>query len=51
MQFLNDQRGAARIKDNSIVIRRDWDGEKARLVGAFGIARDLAALAEKPRAA
>ena len=51
VQFLNDQRGAARIKDNKIVIRKAWDGDKARLVGAFGIARDLAALAEKPRAA
>ena len=51
VQFLNDQRGAARIKDNRIVIRKTWDGEKARLVGAFGIARDLAALAEKPPAA
>jgi transcription-repair coupling factor (superfamily II helicase) len=51
VQFLNDQRGAARIKDNKVVIRKAWDGDKARLVGAFGIARDLAALAEKPRAA
>ena len=48
--FLNDQKGTAKIKDNKVVIRRDWTGEKARLVGAFGIARDLAALA-KPREA
>ena len=51
VQFLNDQRGAARIKDNRIVIRKDWPDDKARLVGAFGIARDLAALAEKKTAA
>jgi transcription-repair coupling factor (superfamily II helicase) len=51
VQFLNDQRGAARIKDNRIVIRKDWPDDKARLVGAFGIARDLAALAEKQTAA
>jgi transcription-repair coupling factor (superfamily II helicase) len=45
VQFLNDQKGTARIKDNRIVIRRDWSEAKARLAGAFGIARDLAALA------
>jgi transcription-repair coupling factor (superfamily II helicase) len=45
VQFLNDQRGMAKVKDNRIVVRRDWEGEKARLAGAFGIARDLAALA------
>ena len=39
-------RGRPRIKDNRIVIRREWAEEKARLVGAFGIARDLAALAQ-----
>ena len=32
------------------MIRRDWAGEKARLAGAFAIARDLAGLA-KPREA
>ena len=46
--FLNDQRGAAKIRDNKVVIRRDWSSERARLAGAFGIARDLATLA-KPR--
>jgi transcription-repair coupling factor (superfamily II helicase) len=49
VQFLNDQRGTAKVKDNRIVVRRDWEGDKARLAGAFGIARDLAALA-KPSA-
>jgi transcription-repair coupling factor (superfamily II helicase) len=50
VQFLNDQRGTAKIKDNRILIRRDWPDEKARLVGAFQIARELAGLA-KPKAA
>ncbi|MFO1106123.1 MAG: transcription-repair coupling factor [Amaricoccus sp.] len=50
VQFLNDQKGAAKIKDNRVVIRRDWPEPKARLVGAFGIARDLAGLA-KPQPA
>ena len=49
VQFLHDQRGEARVKDNKIVLRRDWADARARLVGAFGVARDLAALA-KPAA-
>jgi transcription-repair coupling factor (superfamily II helicase) len=50
VQFLNDQRGQAKIKDNRIVVRRAWPDEKSRLVGAFQIARDLAGLA-RPKAA
>ena len=50
VQFLNDQKGLAKVKDNRIVVRRDWASDKARLSGAFGIARDLAALA-RPAAA
>ncbi len=43
--FINDQKGAAKVKDNKIVVRRDWPSDKARLVGAFNIARDVAELA------
>ena len=46
VQFLHDQQGAAKVKDNKIVLRRDWADPRARLVGAFGVARDLAALAK-----
>jgi transcription-repair coupling factor (superfamily II helicase) len=46
VSFLNDQKGAARVRDNRIVVQRDWPTDKARLVGAFSIARDLAALAQ-----
>jgi transcription-repair coupling factor (superfamily II helicase) len=46
VQFLNDQNGAAKVKDNKIVVRRDWATDKSRLAGAFSIARDLAALAK-----
>ena len=49
VQFLHDQNGAAKVRDNKIVVRRDWPTDKARLTGAFMIARDLAALA-KPEA-
>ena len=53
VQFLHDQNGDAKVKDNRIVVRRDWASDRARLAGAFAIARDLAALArpaEKERA-
>ncbi len=42
VDFMNDQRGLAKIKDNKIVIRRDWVKEADRIKGAFSIARDLA---------
>jgi transcription-repair coupling factor (superfamily II helicase) len=52
VQFLQDQKGLAKVRDNKIVMRRDWSTDKGRLQGAFAIARDLAALAkgEKPAA-
>ena len=40
--FIQDQRGLAKIKDNKIVIRRDWAKEADKIKGAFAIARDLA---------
>ena len=43
--FVQDQNGLAKIRDNKIVIRRDWSTEKERVRGAFAIARDLAAQA------
>jgi transcription-repair coupling factor (superfamily II helicase) len=49
--FLGDQAGAAKVKDNKIVVRREWEDARARLAGAFMIARDLAALAKpEPKA-
>ena len=42
VQFIHDQNAAAKVKDNRIVIARNWPEAKARLVGAFQIARDLA---------
>jgi transcription-repair coupling factor (superfamily II helicase) len=46
VQFLHDQAGDARIRDNRVVLRRDWSDARARLHGAFGIVRDLAVLAK-----
>jgi transcription-repair coupling factor (superfamily II helicase) len=43
VQFIHDQNGLAKVKDNRIVVRRDWSTDRARLQGAYAIARDLAA--------
>ncbi len=40
--FIQDQRGQAKVKDNKIVVRRDWRKESDKIKGAFAIARDLA---------
>ena len=42
VEFLHDQRGMAKIKDNKIIVRRDWTKEADRIKGAFSIARDFA---------
>ncbi|MCX7889148.1 MAG: transcription-repair coupling factor [Rhodobacteraceae bacterium] len=53
VEFIQAEKGAAKVKDNRIVIARDWAGEAERVKGAFQIARDLAekAGAVKPRGA
>ena len=45
--FLEDQRGLAKIKDNKLVIRRDWTRTSDKIKGAFNIAKDLAAIVAK----
>jgi transcription-repair coupling factor (superfamily II helicase) len=42
VDFIRAQDGQARIKDNKILVRRDWDREADKIRGAFAIARDLA---------
>ncbi len=46
VQFLQDQRGTAKVKDNKIVVRRDWMNDDKKIKGAYVIARDLAVLAK-----
>ncbi|MGV6813316.1 MAG: transcription-repair coupling factor [Brevirhabdus sp.] len=48
VEFVTAQKGLAKVKDNKIVIRRDWKRDSDKIKGAFAIARDLA---EKVRAA
>jgi transcription-repair coupling factor (superfamily II helicase) len=42
VEFITDQKGLAKIKDNKIVVRRDWKADADKIKGAFAIARDLA---------
>ncbi|MGI9367668.1 MAG: transcription-repair coupling factor [Ruegeria sp.] len=52
VDFIQDQRGLAKVKDNKIVVRRDWKKDSDKIKGAFAIARDLAekVIAEKKKA-
>ena len=51
VEFLNEQRGAARISDNKLVVSSPWPSETDRIKGAFAIARDLAAKAKAKQTA
>jgi transcription-repair coupling factor (superfamily II helicase) len=42
VQFIQDQRGLAKVKDNKIVVKRDWPTDTDKIKGAFAVARDLA---------
>ncbi len=42
VEFIQNQRGLAKVKDNKIVVRRDWEKDSDKIKGAFAIARDLA---------
>ncbi|PHP29074.1 transcription-repair coupling factor [Limimaricola cinnabarinus] len=48
VEFIQDQKGQAKVKDNKIVVMRDWSKEADKIRGAFGLARELA---EKIKAA
>ena len=43
VDFIKDQRGQAKVKDNKIIVRRDWAKSGDKIKGAFSIAQDLAA--------
>ena len=40
--FIQGQNGLAKVRDNKIVVRRDWKKDADKIKGAFAIARDLA---------
>jgi transcription-repair coupling factor (superfamily II helicase) len=41
VEFIRAQDGLAKVRDNKIVVRRDWSREADKIKGAFAIARDL----------
>jgi transcription-repair coupling factor (superfamily II helicase) len=42
VDFLQSQNGLAKIKDNKVIVRRDWAKDSEKIKGAYAIARDLA---------
>ncbi|MFC2967439.1 transcription-repair coupling factor [Acidimangrovimonas pyrenivorans] len=42
VEFVQAQGDLAKIRDNKIIVRREWKSEADRIRGAFAIARDLA---------
>jgi len=42
VEFIQAQEGSAKIRDNKIVVQRDWAKTNDKIKGAFGIAKDLA---------
>ena len=42
VEFIQAQNGLAKVRDNKIVVRRDWRADADKIKGAFAIARDLA---------
>ncbi|MEM9060022.1 MAG: transcription-repair coupling factor [Pseudomonadota bacterium] len=49
--FINAQNGLAKVKDNKLIVRRDWTEDRERVRGAFAIARDLARIAKDAKKA
>ncbi|MEY2961104.1 MAG: hypothetical protein RLZ60_934, partial [Pseudomonadota bacterium] len=42
VEFIQAQKGMAKVKDNKIVVGREWKTEADKIKGAFSIAKDLA---------
>ena len=45
VEFIKKQNGLAKIKDNKLIIKRDWKKNSDKFKGAFSIARELAEIA------
>jgi transcription-repair coupling factor (superfamily II helicase) len=46
VDFFQAQQGMAKLKDNKIIVRREWDKDETKIKGAYIIARDLAKFAK-----
>ncbi|MEM6620618.1 MAG: transcription-repair coupling factor [Pseudomonadota bacterium] len=49
--FIQAQDGLAKVRDNKLVVRRDWAQDRERIRGAFAIARDLARIVKDAKKA
>ena len=49
-QYLLDSRGTAKIKDNKLIVLRDWTNDDKKVKGAYIIARELAVMAKSQKA-
>ena len=47
VEFLKAQNGLAKVRDNKVVVRRDWTREADKIRGAYAIASDLAKRAKE----
>ena len=45
VEFIRGQNGLAKIRDNKLIVRRDWRKARDRVQGAFAVARELASKA------
>ncbi len=45
VEFIKKQNGLAKVKDNKLIIKRDWKKNSDKFKGAYSIARDLAEIA------
>lgn len=50
VDFINAQNGLAKVRDNKIVVRRDWRKTSDKIKGAFAIAQDLAMKVKEEKA-
>ena len=48
-QYLLDSRGTAKIKDNKLIVLRDWANDDKKVKGAYIIARELAVMAKNQK--
>lgn len=46
VQFVQEQEGRAKVKDNKIVVMSNWPKDADKIKGAFAVARDLAVFAK-----
>lgn len=51
VSFVQSERGMAKIKDNKVVVRREWTKASERIKGSFAIAKDLAARVKEAQTA